>query len=315
MTETHNLKEFGEKIKNLRSSLGFTQQLVSHKTGINIDTLRRIENGYSLPRHDTLVFLSLFYKTDLNRLLLLYQNHNILWDYIKELDKILINKNVDSLNILYDTFMKKHHLCKNSLTINSLDMIQIGYLHKATIFICSGDYGSSYSSLIHGLQVTISNYNILKYDQFQYNCLEMRILHLIPECLTCLTEYDLSTNISKYILQITESSDPKDSDYDILIIRSNYNISSNYLRLTNYLESLKYSQRGISHALSRGHLGLLHKLYHLEAVAYCNLNNPLYKTSLKNYLTSLELYNNSFQSHETLKSFISQTTKKDPNHI
>ena len=55
MFDSYDTKKFGEKLKELRRSLGFSQAEVSRETSINIDTIRKIENGFCIPRNDTLV--------------------------------------------------------------------------------------------------------------------------------------------------------------------------------------------------------------------------------------------------------------------
>lgn len=51
MKQTHH-------IKNLRNSKGFSQELLSEKSGLSLRTIQRIENGESEPRGDTLLRLA-----------------------------------------------------------------------------------------------------------------------------------------------------------------------------------------------------------------------------------------------------------------
>lgn len=59
MFESDKIIEFGTHLKNLRLSLGFTQKDVQRLSGLNINSLRKIENGDVLPRYDTIFYLSL----------------------------------------------------------------------------------------------------------------------------------------------------------------------------------------------------------------------------------------------------------------
>lgn len=46
----YNLKGFGEALKEIRHTLHLTQKDISLKVSINLETLRKIENGLVLPK-------------------------------------------------------------------------------------------------------------------------------------------------------------------------------------------------------------------------------------------------------------------------
>ncbi|WIV11843.1 helix-turn-helix domain-containing protein [Proteiniborus sp. MB09-C3] len=69
----YNLSLFGKKLCKLRQALGFAQDEIARLSSINIQTLRRIENGKVIPKQETLELLSPIYKKDLNNLLLKYR--------------------------------------------------------------------------------------------------------------------------------------------------------------------------------------------------------------------------------------------------
>jgi transcriptional regulator with XRE-family HTH domain len=68
-------KLFGNELKNIRKSLGYTQLHVQSKTGISQDTLRRLENGIDYPMISTIENLSSFYKLNLYKIM--SENHKI----------------------------------------------------------------------------------------------------------------------------------------------------------------------------------------------------------------------------------------------
>ncbi len=49
-----NNNNFGKKLKELRKSMGFTQEVLSEKAGIDEKHLSRIENGKYFPTYSTL---------------------------------------------------------------------------------------------------------------------------------------------------------------------------------------------------------------------------------------------------------------------
>ena len=111
MFSSYNLNEFGKRLKNIRKSLGYTQQDVNSLCGINRDTLRRIESGVGLPRYDTLETLSGIYKIDLLDELRLYRSANRIYTYYHRLDKVITSFDVEVLNTLtqdFKGFMTNH---------------------------------------------------------------------------------------------------------------------------------------------------------------------------------------------------------------
>lgn len=84
------LISFGKELRDIRIKLGLTQNDVSGLTGINTETLRRIEGGRVMPKFETLSNLSSVYKVDLNKLFLKYRLED--FDYIYELKNNLESK-------------------------------------------------------------------------------------------------------------------------------------------------------------------------------------------------------------------------------
>lgn len=49
---------FPEKIKNTRTSRGFSQEKLAEKAGVSLRTVQRVENGKTDPQGDTLIRLA-----------------------------------------------------------------------------------------------------------------------------------------------------------------------------------------------------------------------------------------------------------------
>lgn len=69
----YNTVNFGNAIRKIRKKLKLTQKDVATITGINENTLRRLENGKVLPKQETLdllrlpinkIFLRFFYRVE-----------------------------------------------------------------------------------------------------------------------------------------------------------------------------------------------------------------------------------------------------------
>lgn len=104
MFETYELKNFGERIRNVRKSLGYNQTEVSVETGIHRDTLRRIENGSNIVTFDTLNKLSMFLKKDLFHELAHYNTNRNLLNYYEKIDDIINSYDYEKLVNLSNNF-------------------------------------------------------------------------------------------------------------------------------------------------------------------------------------------------------------------
>lgn len=69
----YDLEAFGKELRYIRKSLKLTQKDIANRAFINIDTLRRIENGKVMPKQETLDLMSIILKRDLNEVLLKYR--------------------------------------------------------------------------------------------------------------------------------------------------------------------------------------------------------------------------------------------------
>lgn len=66
----YDLIGFGEKLKNLRNEVSLTQLNVYEKTGVSVDSIRKIENGLKLMKPSTYIALGTFYKIDVLEVLI-----------------------------------------------------------------------------------------------------------------------------------------------------------------------------------------------------------------------------------------------------
>nr|WP_300005478.1 helix-turn-helix transcriptional regulator [Tissierella sp.] len=67
------IAKFGKALRNIRKDLSLTLSKVTLLSGVNSETIRRIESGKVIPKFETLEFLSNVYKVDLNSLFLEYR--------------------------------------------------------------------------------------------------------------------------------------------------------------------------------------------------------------------------------------------------
>lgn len=91
----YDLKGFGSELRRIRKSLHLSQKQVRDAIGLNEDTLRKLENGSSMPRIETLDLLSITFKTDIFRI---FSNYKINVDTYFEKRIIEILPSIRSLD-------------------------------------------------------------------------------------------------------------------------------------------------------------------------------------------------------------------------
>lgn len=103
------LEEFGQRVKEIRRNLNFTQEEVYEKVHIHPKTIRNIEKGLSLPSICTLEILSNLYQVDLLKLLLDYRKVQFvqLDFYLTRITTALVHKDLSSLERIQQELTKK----------------------------------------------------------------------------------------------------------------------------------------------------------------------------------------------------------------
>jgi len=87
---------FSKRVKELRSSCGYSQERLADESSLNLRTIQRIESGITLPRGDTLSRLSAALKVSPDELL----------DWAKEEDKgQLLLINLSALSLIFNPFI------------------------------------------------------------------------------------------------------------------------------------------------------------------------------------------------------------------
>ena len=283
MFVSYNLDNFGERLKKIRKSLGFSQSYVQEKVGINVDTIRKIESGLAIPRYDTLELLSVAYKEDLLELLKSCRSNKFLMDFHDDLDYIIA---------CYDksiTADLKAQLQHNFNSETQLSLVNPSEVKQFILFVDAIDqYHSDFTStqastkndLINILKLTIPNYTIKKFDKFNYNYIEFRILLLISLFIAKEQDFLFSNKILYYILDKITDKNYSTQNIDFLIVNIYFNIAYNYHRLDNHTKVIEVSDEGIEFCLERRTTHVLYSLYYRKGIAQFILGNEEYLDSI-----------------------------------
>ncbi|MBI9014062.1 MAG: helix-turn-helix transcriptional regulator [Clostridiales bacterium] len=249
MFSCYDFKEFGQKVKKIRLSAGFTQKDVRNLIGLNEDTLRKIENGFVIPKYETLELLSSLYKKDLLIVLSKERKQNELYNLYNDLDDLIINFNQGTFEQLSLKLQLIHQQHATDL-ISQHEITQLKILLEA-INDYFTDSQSDISYLIDKLLPTFSlvnnEYDFAKYSQFKYSIIEIRILILIGLVYVKLENIIKSNDILIFCLDYLLQVSTLTIEMSKLIIKIYYNISYNFHRLDNHQKALDYAILGIEY--------------------------------------------------------------------
>lgn len=307
MFSTYDLKAFSARLKEIRKSSGFTQEDVVAGTGLSSETLRKLENGHTIPRYDTVEILSMFYKTDLHAVLNLYKSSK---ELIKFYDLVDYHLTDDDKSSLADTIIAFRHF----MSTNESNLIDSRVLEQLDLFLkgLEHSYKDSYNReiqeesimiYIDALKTTNQSFSFETWRKFKYSYLELRILFAIASLYGYLRNCDLSNELLFFILKtMDESAFTKHYD-KLLFIKVLTVISYNYHRTDFHDKALEYAQKGIDYCNKFFIMANLPILLARKGAAMYYLNMDNYETYLDQSIQLLYIQNNSRMAEDHIRIF------------
>lgn len=280
---SYNLINFGNELRLRRKRLGFTQNELSMLSTINIDTIRRIEQGKILPRHITLEFLSLALKEDINQLLLEFRVD----DYIEltnlknKLESKFDRDDYNSLEIELEVFRDLLQSTTNRYFHNLI--LQLVLLIESVILNKKNDLPEeALKKLITAINLTITDFSLLDYQNYIYNDMEIRILMNIGLLLNKIEDTNTSLEIMIFCMENLDTNSP-------MYPKVAFNLSHTYHRLKNYFKSLEYADNGIDYCMKNRNYNGLNLLYFRKGISEFYLEMENYMDSLRKAIYHSEL--------------------------
>lgn len=292
MLSSYNFDQFGEKLMEIRKSRLMSRDFVSEKTGINRDTLRKIEKGIVIPRYETLEILSSFYK----RNLLLMINDLKTEPYLSELcisfDECIVNFDKNKIRSLYDDFQKvktnAFHLVnytefKQLKTL--LDTIYDIYVNEST------DFELHLDTMINAIKLSIEKFDINSKTYYKVNFIEFRIIFCICTLLRRTNKVDKCIDILLNLLKESDNVYALDR-YIPYKIKIYYALSYSYFIKKDYSNSKIYAKQGVSLCLQKKSMELLPSLLFRLAVAQKILGETNFDENFKKAIDLLYIQEN-----------------------
>lgn len=234
----YNLELFGQKLREIRQTLNYSQNEVYLKTGIEERTVRRIEYGQVLTKLDTLEILSPVYKVDLISCLLecrfddyaaFCEIKNNIESKLDSADQHTLHNEFEALNILLSSVKNIYY--KN--LINQLILFT-----EAAILYKGNNNDEALDKLILAIKITTPSFNLTNYASFTYSSMEIRILMNIAFIMNKLDDKEKYLEIMEFCIN---SIDTDDEIYPKLC----HNLAGVYRRNQDFQRSLEFSNMGI----------------------------------------------------------------------
>lgn len=270
-----NLISFGKSLRKKRYELDFTLEQISELSGVNSETIRRIENGKVIPKFETLEFLSPIYKEDLTSMFLEYRLDD--YSYFYEIKNSLEKKfDGNELGTLYIELKELNNYIKyvNSSFYRNLIEQLILLTYAIILYKNNDDNTKALNKLTEAIKITTPSFSLENYNSFIYSSTEIRMLMNIAFVLNRLGYKDKYQEIMEFCINSVE---PNDELYPKLC----HNLAGVYRRNKEFEKALKFSNTGIDACQKIGIFNRLSTLYYGKGIAEYKLNKDEYMKSLK----------------------------------
>lgn len=290
-----NLRSFGNALKLIREELSLSKVEVSKSTGINEETIRRIEYGKVIPKFETLDYLSDAYKLDLIKLFVEYRIKDQAYFY--EL-KNRIELKLDN-NKIYNLYSDLKELKTFLMYVDNLfykkSIQQLIFLVKfILLYRKDKKYQESLDTLINAIKITNFDFDLNNYQSFVYNSLEIRLLMNIAFIMNRLNNTKQYIEILQFCV---DSADINDNIYPKLC----HNLAGAYRRSKNFKRSLYYSNFAIESAQRQQNYSGLYIIFYGKGLSQFFLGIDEYKKTFNTSMTLCEAFGHSEAKKNLIK--------------
>lgn len=296
MFYNNNCVRYGHYLKELRKKLKLSQSAVRAKTGINQDTIRKIELGAVIPKYDTLAALSSVYKVDLIEKFSEFSVSNNLLRIYKDIDICLLDNNVTHLNALLVECKTQHHrkMIKDELmTQGEYDQLVL-YIEALLIFMRydHSQFEEGIYKLHQAMILTNPTFRLKNFDTLAYNGFELRLLLLYALLSAKTIGVHVSNRMLEFMLDWIHFIYSNQMTVLSYLIKVHFNLSYNYHNLDDDIMALKHANLGIQYATEQGYFKEVYGLYYRKFVAEYHLGNAEYLQSLRKSLMIMDILGN-----------------------
>lgn len=295
MISALDMKAFGRQLAEIRRQARITQREVYEQTGLNEDTLRRIEQGKVVPKYETLDILSRVYKINLSVILSSYRTDAKLTEIIDLLDEVMVG----------DPPKIKKQLQKLSQEVEEYEMATVTKpeeieLLKAFFEISSSVLspnfkgpGKSILMLEEVLRESIPGFSWDQFESFRYSELELRLLLLAGLIYHRHNNYERAIPILKFSLDYIELTKGHSTESSLMVqIKIYYGLSYAAYKQEQDKASLEYADLGLKICQENRSVYLMELLLARKGIAYYYLKNPDFMKPFRQAFHLLKAFDN-----------------------
>ncbi|MBE0451170.1 MAG: helix-turn-helix transcriptional regulator [Clostridia bacterium] len=298
----YQLDKFGEDIRKIRIESNLSQADVYDIIGISQDTLRRIENGYTIPKFETLEYLSLLYKTDIVTMLSKTRigHHYALGNITQTLNDMILNNDFShidkAIKFVNDTISDDNERPSDQMLLNKL------FQFKALVEIIQEfninpnsplDKDPLVIKINRALELTISDFIMNQIDSYSLDFIEIRLLIIYCVILRLKTNYQDALITLEILLKKTENKLYYDQNYLDLLFKIHFSIAYCHHRNDNHQSVVSSCDKGLQICIEHSDYSLMHAFLFRKAVALFNLGEKEQSEQLiKQCITILKIIGN-----------------------
>lgn len=277
MFVSYDCEAFGLRLRALRKDCGLSQNEVSIRTGMNTDTLRRIENGSVIPRYESLEVLSNLYQVNLLQVLDQCKVSNQLLRYYDALDYILLKSDADALQQLIEQFRKDASKAKHKQHIHPQELEQFNLLLinlQKSFSSNLEDKAAAKEGLWRILHDKYPRLSLETLESFAFTDFEAKVLLMVAVLSAELDERPQSTTILSYIKLHKKPQETARHTEKKMYIKALINLSYNNHLDDKHQEAHEVAVAGITECLRYDLLYGLYLLYYRKGIAEIHLQQP-----------------------------------------
>ncbi len=301
-----DMSTFGNRLKEIRLNLNLSQSQVAEKSGINIDTLRKIENGYTIAKFETLLYLSEVYKIDLIHEMSKYTSDLHLTGLYISLDLTIINENTTEMDLILEKF---DNLCLNNYSICIKTIEQLKLMTRVIRLRYTESKSYLYEAqhlIIHAIKLKHDKFRLDEFRDFTYSFIEIRLLFVLATVLGDARQCIESNDIINYVLTKLDHSIYSTRFEDSLTIKAYALLAYNYHRLDDHLKAIEYAQKGIDFSINKNCIETLPYLYLRKGVGEYFIQSSNHLSPLTHSINLLKATNKSNVAQQYIEILNSQ---------
>lgn len=271
----------GSEVKRIRKEMGISQAELAEKSNVSIDTIRRLENGYNLPRLDSIV--PIFKVLGIEWELLLKTKKGSSWqdlqNILEKASQELDQNNLDNVSEYISQLIYYRDTLPTSYKIK-LDQYLLFF--QACLSRSKDKNLILYKKYLEdALRLTIKSEGLLS-EGSNYNELEIRILQSLSEYYIDIEENEQALNILNHLKEVT----PKESK---LFPKICYNLARYYYIEKKYTNTILLCKVGLEEGSKISNYNSFPLLYYMIGISKYKIGELDYRFYLDSSLKLCDL--------------------------